>query len=194
MFGVTSARTLRSEGPLGAFCYSERLGGGLLLALGCAGCGLTLSAVFVFWGSWFVLLAVALPLAVCGLFAIGYGFVGWATQIELRPDGLRVVAPNWRLIPALPLQRLDVAWRDVQTVRHRTEYYRCGLPWPQLPVDVYAIQTAAGQVVLGDYFLPQLKPVLVDVANRAGCQWVESDPVALPLFASLWRGIPFDTG
>lgn len=188
MFGVSAARTLRSEGPLAAARYGERLGGGLLLALGGAGSVLALCAVFVFWDSWFGLLAVALPLALCGLFATAYGFVGWATQIELAPEALRVTAPSWRLIPALPVQRLEVAWSEVQAVRHRTERYHLGLPWPQLSVDVYAIETAAGRVVLGDYFLSQLAPVLTDIANRAGCRWVEDPAVALSLLATLWRG------
>lgn len=188
MFGVALPRTLRSPGPLAAVRYGERLGGGLLLALGCAGSLLALCAVVVFWGSWLGLLAVALPLAACGLFAIGYGFIGWATAIELGPEALRVTAPSWRLLPALPVQRLEAAWSEVQAVRHRTERYHLGMPWPQLSIDVYAIETAAGRVTLGDYFLAQLAPILTDVANRAGCRWVEDEPVALPLLATLWRG------
>ena len=52
------------------------------------------------------------------------------------------------------------------------------------------IETRRGRIVLGDYYLEELEPVLISLADRAGADWIEEDALGLDPIATLWRGAP----
>lgn len=188
MFGVASPPAPQRAYPVGGVRYSARFAGTLAFGLGVANFVLLLLVPFMFWGAWHVMPLIMLPLAAVGVLGTAYGFAIWLTRIELRPEGLLVSAPSWRLLPASPIQHLQASWRDISAVRRRTECYRAGLPWPRLGVDAYAIETPTARLVLGAYYLPHLEPILIDIANRAGCEVVEDQTLELPLLGAIRGG------
>jgi hypothetical protein len=113
-----------------------------------------------------------------------------STRIEIAPEGVLVTTPGWRACPYPPVRQYRIRWEEVRAVRHRTEVYRIG-PLPlRLPLEAYAIETIAGPVILGGYYLSDLEPVLIDLAHRADRPWREDDEVESGLLQALRHGAP----
>jgi hypothetical protein len=191
VFGVkASASSLTAERSIRPATYSGRLSGALFLGLGLASLALIELVPLFLSGSWTVMLLIGLPLAGGAAVGLATGLANLCTRIEITADGLAVTAPTWRLYPTLPLQRLKVGWRQLRALRHRTERYRTGLPGLRFGIDVYVVQTDQGSAVLGGYYLPELEPVLTDIANRADCPRVEDGVIETGLLRTLFRGAP----
>jgi hypothetical protein len=117
------------------------------------------------------------------------GYAGASVRIGIAPDGIAITTPGWRACPWPPVRQYRLDWAEVRAVRHRTELYRLGpLPW-RLPLESYAIE-AAESIVFGSYYLADLEPVLIDLANRADCPWYEDGEVEANLLGTLLVGAP----
>ena len=188
MFGVVPVHSHFRPGT--AEIYGARALGSVVAALGIASL-LLLAVMPELLGSGGLSAAlIGLPLALAGLVGLLVGYAALSTRLEVTQAGLVVEAPSWRAVPMPPVQKIDVAWHEVRAVRHRTELYRLG-PLPiRLPLEVFAIETARGRVVLGGYFLWELEPVLIEVAHRADCPWREDGAVEASLLHTLRSGPP----
>ena len=132
---------------------------------------------------WLPLALIGLPLALGAGCGVLMGYAVLSTRIEIARDGLLIAAPGWRACPWPPVRQLRLGWTDVRAVRHRTELYRIG-PLPmRFPLEAYAIETAAGFILLGGYFLSDLEPILIELAHRADRPWCEDGEIE----AGLWR-------
>jgi hypothetical protein len=131
-----------------------------------------------------------LPLAAAGASGalVGYGVA--STRIEIAPDGVAIAVPGWRACPFPPVRQYRLRWPDLRAVRHRTERYRLGRLPLRLPVEVYAIETKGGVIPFGSYYLADLEPALIELAQRADCAWREDDEVEADLLRTLRRGAP----
>ena len=170
--------------------YSTPLLGTLLAILGIAALMLLALMPATLDVGWLSFALFGLPLAVGGVCGalMGYGIL--ATRIEIASDGVAIAAPGWRACPCPPMRRYRLTWSDVRAVRHRTELYRIG-PLPlRLPLDVYAIETTHGVIPFGGYYLPDLEPVLIDLAHRTDRPWCEDDEVKADLLRTLLSGAP----
>jgi hypothetical protein len=101
-----------------------------------------------------------------------------------------ITAPGWRACPFPPVREFRLSWADVRAVRHRIERYRIG-PLPlRFPLEAYAIETTAGFILFGGYYLSDLDPVLIEVAHRADRPWSEDGEVEAGLLRTLLHGAP----
>jgi hypothetical protein len=170
--------------------YGAPLTGAVLAALGMLAFGLVALLPTTFDGISLLRTVIALSLAAGGMFGILIGYVSVSTRIEIGPEGTAITAPGWRACPYPPVRTVRLRWDELRAVHHRTEIYRIGFLPIRLPVEVYAIQTAHEWIVLGSYYLWDLEPVLIDIANRAECPWSEEGEIEAGLFRSLRRGPP----
>jgi hypothetical protein len=188
MFGVVPVHPHFRPGAVEV--YGARALGSVVAALGIASLLLLAVTPELLGGGGLAAALIGLPLAAAGLVGLLIGYAALSTRLEVTPAGLVVEAPSWRAIPMPPVRQLEVGWREVRSVRHRTELYRLG-PLPvRLPLEVFAIETARGRVVLGGYFLWELEPVLIEVAHRADCPWREDGTVEASLPQALLFGPP----
>jgi hypothetical protein len=168
--------------------YSTPLPGALLAILGISALLLLALMPATLGVDWLTCVLFGLPLAVggaCGAL-MGYGVL--STRIEIAPDGVAIAAPGWRACPFPPVRQYRLPWTDVRAVRHRTELYRVGRLPLRLPLDVYAIETTAGLIPFGGYYLADLEPVLIDLTHRADCPWYEDGEVEADLARTLLSG------
>ena len=188
MLGLTPA----SQGATVAApdVYGAPLTGAALATLGMVAFGLVALMPTAFGGVSALRTLIVISLATGGMFGVLIGYVAVSTRVEIGPEGLVVVAPGWRACPYPPVRQIRLRWDDVRAVHHRTEIYRIGFLPIRLPVEVYAIETAHEWIVLGSYYLWDLEPVLIDIANRAECPWREDGEVEAGLFRTLRRGGP----
>jgi hypothetical protein len=188
MFGVIPAH--QHFRPGAAEVYGARALGSVVAALGIA--SLLLLAVMpeLLGSGGFGAVLIGLPLAVAGLAGLLIGYAALSTRLEITEGGLAVEAPSWRVLPIPPVQQLQLGWHEVRAIRHRTEFYRLG-PLPiRLPLEVFAIETDRGRIVLGGYYLRELEPVLIEVAHRAERPWREDGTVEASLLHTLCSGPP----
>ncbi|MGH6912510.1 MAG: hypothetical protein ACREH3_02250 [Geminicoccales bacterium] len=188
MFGVIPAHQHFKPGA--AEIYGARALGSVVAALGIASL-LLLAAMPELLGSGGLgAVLIGVPLAVAGLVGLLIGYAALSTRLEITPDGLAVEAPSWRAVPIPPVQQLQVGWHEVRAIRHRTELYRFGPLPARLPLEVFAIETARGRIVLGGYYLWELEPVLIEIAHRADRPWREDGTVEASLLHTLRSGPP----
>lgn len=168
--------------------HTARVSGTRLLALGLLSMVLAGSIPFGLDTAWVASALLGPVLVLGGVLALAIGYASWRTRIEISDDGLMVQAPAWRACPLPPLRRHTVDWHEVRNIRERTERYRW--LWLDRPVEVYEIDTVRGPMVLGGGFVPDLENVLMEVARRAGCLWIEDGEVELHPLRTLVRGAP----
>jgi hypothetical protein len=188
MLGLTPA----PEGATAAApnVYGAPVTGALLAGLGVAAFGLLALMPTTFDGVSLVRTLMALSLLSGGIFAIVYGYANVSTRIEISPEGLVVTTPGWRACPYPPVRQYRIRWTEVRAVRHRTEAYRVG-PLPlRLRLEAYAIETIAGPILLGGYYMADLEPVLIELAHRADRPWREDEEVEAGLLRTLRHGAP----
>jgi hypothetical protein len=188
MLGLTPA----PEGATAAApnVYGAPVTGALLAGLGVAAFGLLALMPTTFDGVSLVRTLMALSLLSGGIFAIVYGYANVSTRIEISPEGLIVTTPGWRACPYPPVRQYRIRWTEVRAVRHRTEAYRVG-PLPlRLRLEAYAIETIAGPILLGGYYMADLEPVLIELAHRADRPWREDEEVEAGLLRTLRHGAP----
>ncbi|MGH6918697.1 MAG: hypothetical protein ACREJ0_13465 [Geminicoccaceae bacterium] len=170
--------------------YGAPLQGALLAVLGISALVLLALLPATFGVGWLSSALIGLPLAIGGACGALMGYAVLSTRIEIAPDGIAIAAPGWRACPFPPVRQYRLEWTAVRAVRHRTELYRIGpLPW-RLPLEVYAIETTAGLIPLGSYYLADLEPVLIDLAQRADRPWREDGEVEADLLRTLLLGAP----
>lgn len=187
MLGLTPAQGAPAAAPN---VYGAPATGALLASLGMVAFGLLALMPTTFDGVSAVRTLMALALAGGGMFGIIYGYASVSTRIEIAPEGVLVTTPGWRACPYPPVRHYRIRWSEVRAVRHRTEFYRIG-PLPlRLPLEVYAIETIAGPIVLGGYYLSDLEPVLIELAHRADRPWREDDEVEAGLLHTICHGAP----
>ena len=88
-----------------------------------------------------------------------------------------------------PVRRLTLRWDEVLMVRYRREVYQL-LAIPSFPVDVFAIDTTKGRVVLGGRSIPGLQMAVKEIARRAKLDIRDEGELKPRLFRSLIRGSP----
>jgi len=190
MFGVDAPRVFDRAhiGPTAV--YTSSLTGALIFGLGlvCLTIGLGLAAELA--GSWLSILIVGLPLLAGAALGLALGYANLHSRIEIGPDGLKAVAPSWRGVPLPPLQHASVSWSGVRALRHRTEIYGVGALGLQLPVEVYALATDQGRVVLAGYYLNELEPIMIQISDRAGREISEEGEVEVGLLPMLCGALP----
>lgn len=170
--------------------YGAPVTGALLAGLGVVAFGLLALMPTTFDGVSLVRTLMALSLLSGGIFAIVYGYANVSTRIEISPEGLIVTTPGWRACPYPPVRQYRIRWTEVRAVRHRTEAYRVG-PLPlRLRLEAYAIETIAGPILLGGYYMADLEPVLIELAHRADRPWREDEEVEAGLLRTLRHGAP----
>lgn len=170
--------------------YGAPLTGALLASLGMVAFGLLALMPTTFDGISLLRTLIALSLVAGGIFGVLIGYVGVSTRIAVGPDGIVVAAPGWRACPYPPVRRLELGWDELRAIHQRTETYRIGLLPIRLSAQVYAIEAAGEFIPLGSYYLWDLEPVLIDIANRAPCPWREDPKVEAGLWHTLRRGAP----
>jgi hypothetical protein len=185
MLGLTPA-------PQGATAtpnvYGAPVTGALLAGLGMLAFGLLALMPTTFDGVSLVRTLMALSLGIGGMFGILIGYASVSTRIEIAPEGVLVTTPGWRASPYPPVRQHHIRWTDVRAIRHRTEVYSIG-PLP-LRLEAYAIETTAGPIVFGGYYMSDLEPVLIELAHRADRPWREDDEVRASLLHTLCHGAP----
>jgi hypothetical protein len=189
MFEVSHASRKAVRAPTGRQVYSARASGALFAGAGIA-CLLLLGLMPGVFDGEPVAVLIGLSLVGGGLFGLLTGYAGLLTRIEVRPAGLLIEVPSWRAVPLPPVRRIEVGWDQVNAVRRRIESYRLGFLPIRLPLEVLAVETASGRALFASYYLWQLEPILIDIANRADCPWSEDGTVEAGLFATLLRGPP----
>ena len=155
--------------------YSAPGLGAVLASLGIAALALLALMSATFDVGWLPFALIGLPLAVGGACGVVIGYAVLSVRIEIAADGLAIAAPGLRACPVPPVRQYRLKWADVRAVRHRTELYRLG-PL-RLPLETYAIETAAGFIAFGSYYLADLEPVLIELAHRADRPWCEDGEV-----------------
>lgn len=189
MFGTSHASQEPVRPVTGPTVYSARTSGAVFACAGLTCLWLLALMPGVFEGEPVALL-IAVSLLGGGLFGLLTGYAGLLTRIEVGPAGLVIEVPTWRAVPLPPVQRIEAGWAQVRAVRRRVEIYRLG-PLPvRVPLEVFAVETGSGRAVFASYYLWQLEPVLIDIANRAECPWVDDDAIEAGWFGTLRRGPP----
>jgi hypothetical protein len=179
----------RCDGGMEDMCmiHRARLAGFRLMTIGLVSLA-TAIALPLTAGTWPLALPLVVPLLGGGVLAVLAGYASWRTRIEISDDGLVVQAPAWRACPLPPVRRLDVGWHELRAIRARTERYRLlGLV---RPAEAYEIVTTRGSIVLGGGFVADTEGVLLEVARRGGCLWIEDGEVGLHPLQALLRGTP----
>ncbi len=170
--------------------YSAPGPGALLAILGVLALILLALIPATFGVGWLPFALIGLPLAVGGAGGALMGYAVFSTRIEIASEGLVVTAPGWRACPFPPVRQYRLKWTAVRAVRHRVERYRIG-PLPlRIPLEAYAIETTAGFIAFGSYYLSDLEPVLIELAHHADRPWREDDEVEAGLLRTLLFGAP----
>lgn len=187
MFGVAPLPADRRPRRGPEVC-SARASGAVFAATGLA-CLVILALMPLSFSLNATALLIGLPLAAGGLLGLICGYAGLLTRIEIAADGVGIEVPGWRAVPVPPVRRLRLSWDAVRAVRRRTEVYRL---WPRLrlPLEVHAVETQDGRAVFGGFYLSELEPVMITVADRAGCGVHEDGEVEAGLLRTLRRGAP----
>jgi hypothetical protein len=168
--------------------YSAPVPGALLAILGISALVLLALMPATFDVGWLPFALIGLPLAAGGACGVLMGYAILSMRIEIARDGLVIAAPGLRACPVPPVRQYRLGWTDVRSVRRRTELYRLG-PL-RLPLEAYAIETNAGVIPFGSYYLSDLEPVLIELALRADRPWCEDDDVQVGLLRTLLCGAP----
>lgn len=193
MFGlnpVTQDYRPRSEGVT---VYEAGIIGALLVGLGLACMILGLAQAPRILVSDTSFLVIGLPLVVASILGVTLGYANLHTRIRMGGGRLDIVAPSYRGLPVPPIQHLSVAIDEVRTIRRRKERLRL-LPGLALPIDVYAIETDRGQIVVGGYYQGDIDTALTEIFARSGCGRVEDAEVTVGLLSNLFSGaVPFET-
>ena len=168
--------------------YSGLLTG---LALGLLGfCGVVLAVVVPLFAKAPILafILMSVPAFFIGSIALAHGFAVIAARIEISDTGLKLAIPRWRVFPIPPVVRFSLRWDELLAVRHRKEVYQLLiLPFP---VEVFAIDTAKGRVVLGGRSIPGLQRALMEIVRQAGLTIQDEGEIKVGLIRTLLRGSP----
>jgi hypothetical protein len=168
---------------------------GLALVL-IGSCLLTMSVAVLFLAEAPLLafLLMGIPALLTGGVAVLHGIGVIAARIEISDASIVLTVPKWRVFPMLPLRRLTLRWDEVLIVRYRREVYPLlAVPFFVLvsfPVDVFAIDTTKGRVVLGGRSIPGLRIAIEEITRRTGLVIRDEGELKLGLFRSLIRGTP----
>lgn len=188
MFGISPVPPTDQAARAQRTVYQAGIVGALLFGLGLVCLILFLGLTPGLIGSWMSVLVIGVPLLGGTVLGLALGYANLHTRIELSAERVEIVAPSWRGFPAPPLQHLSVALDEIRTIRRRTERLGLGLPGLRLPVDVYAIETARGRVVLGSYYLGELEAVLGEIFARSGCARADDGEIGFGLLQILTGG------
>lgn len=135
----------------------------------------------------FVLMSV--PAAFGGIVALVHGTAVLSARLRTTDNQLELAAPGWRAFPVPPVRKLTVRWDEIRAVRRRTEVYRI-LGMVPFPVEVFAVETAKGTVVLGGSSIPGMRRALQQVAERAGLRVQDAGVIEAGMMRSLLKGPP----
>jgi hypothetical protein len=134
----------------------------------------------------FILMSV--PAFFIGFIALVHGFAVIPARIEITDTALKLAVPGWRVFPIPPVIRLTLRWDELLAVRRRKEVYQLlVLPFP---VEVFAIDTVKGMVVMGGRSIPGLQRAVSEIVRRAGLTIRDEGELKLGLIQSLLRGSP----
>ena len=193
MFGVAPVPPLDHVRTPTTTVYQASIVGALLFGLGLVCLILAIGLAPQLFGSALSILLIVLPLIVGGVLGLALGYANLHTRIEIGGERLEIVAPSWRGFPAPPLQHLSVELDRVRAIRRRIERLGFGLPGLRLPLEVYAIETDRGRVVLAGYYQGELEVALTEIFARSGCARTDDGDVTVGLGRILFRGgVPFD--
>jgi len=171
--------------------YGAKPTGLILMLLGILTIGIGIAVTVIANDTLLAYLLMGLPTLLLGLIELLTGFATFAARIEISRNGLTIAAPAWRACPLPPVRRFRLRWDEIRAVRHRAEIYHLlpgeGLPFP---VDVYAIDTEKGRIVLGGKSLRGLAEAMREIAVRSGGGMRAEEPVRAGIFRSLAKGPP----
>ncbi len=171
--------------------YGGKATGIILMLLGLFTIGIGITVIFVAKDTLLAFILMGLPTLLFGVFELLTGFASFATRMEISHDALSIAAPAWRACPMPPVRKFRLQWDEIHAVRYRTEMYHLlpgeGLPFP---VEVYAIDTAKGRILLGGKSLRVLAEAIREIALRSGRGVQEEQQVSAKMFRSLLKGPP----
>jgi len=168
--------------------------GGLLPGLTLAMIGLllvTLAAALPFLARAPALafLLMSVPAFFCGAIALLHGIAIIPAKIAISDRELKLAVPGWRVFPLPPVRGLTLKWDELLAVRRRREVYKVFAIFP-FPVDVFAMDTTKGKVVLGGRSIPGMGKALEEIARRTGLPIMDEGEVEPRLIRSLLKGPP----
>jgi hypothetical protein len=134
------------------------------------------------------------PAFFSGAIAMLHGTAAIAARIEITDRELKLAVPKWRVFPILPVRRLTLRWDELLAVRHRKEvYHLIAIPFLSafsFRIDVFAIDTTKGRVVLGGRSIPGMQRALMEIVRRAGLVIQDQGELKPRIIQSLLKGSP----
>jgi hypothetical protein len=173
--------------------YHARTRGALLTVLGVFSVAVAIGVpILVPEDKILAFVLMSLPAGIVGLIALGNGYSAWKTRIEMGVNELTASAPAWRGCPLPPVRKFNAPWQEIRSVRHRTEVYYVPL-FPvslamRFPVEVYAVETPQGMMVLGGKTVPRVKEAIQNIAAQAHLEIREEGSLEVWLLKTLFRG------
>lgn len=171
--------------------YGAKPTGVILVLLGILTIGIGTGVTVIASDTLLAFLLMGMPTLFLGLIELLTGFATFAARIEMSRNDLTIAAPAWRACPLPPVRRFRLRWDEIRAVRQRAEIYHLlpggGLPFP---VDVYAVDTEKGRIVLGGKSLRGLAEAMREIAARSGGGMRAEEPVRAGLFRSFVQGPP----
>ncbi|MCU0573438.1 MAG: hypothetical protein MUC41_10630 [Syntrophobacteraceae bacterium] len=132
---------------------------------------------------------MSLPAIFSGVVALLHGIAVLSTRIVISGSQISLVVPEWRGFPVLPVRRVSVKWDEFLAIRHRKEVYRLFAAF-SFPVEIFALDTSRGRIVLAERSLPGIRQILTQVIGRTGLVIQEEGEVTVGLFQVLLKGSP----
>jgi hypothetical protein len=135
----------------------------------------------------FILMSV--PAFFSGAIALLHGIAAIPAKIEITDSELKLAVPKWRVFPVPPIRSITLRWDELLAVRHRIEIYQV-LAVFSFPVDVFALDTTKGRVVIGGRSIPGMGKALEEIIRRTGLVVQDEGELEPGLIQSLLKGSP----
>lgn len=132
---------------------------------------------------------MSVPAFFSGAVALLHGLAVISACIAITDSELTLIVPEWRVFPILPVRRISLKWDELLAIRHRKEVYQL-LAAFSFPVDVFALDTTKGRIVLGERSIPGMRRALMEVAGRCRLVIQEEGEVSLGVVHTLLKGSP----
>ncbi len=165
-----------------------------LVLLGMVGTALGVLVPFVVGAPILAFFLMSVPLLFSSVIALLHGAAVIPARIAITDADLRLTVPRWRVFPMPPVRNVTLGWDELLAVRHRLEIYQApAIPFlasVSFPVQVYAIDTRKGRVVLGGRSIPCLQEAVMEIVRRAGVPFQDEGEVKLGLIRSLFMESP----
>jgi len=168
--------------------YSGLLTGLTLGLLGLVGVTLAVAVTVFARAPILAFILMSVPAFFMGSVALVHGLALIAARIEISDTALKLTIPRWRVFPIPPVIRLSLRWDELLAVRHRKEVYQVLVV--AFPVEVFAIDTVKGRVVLGGRGIPDMQRALMEIVRRAGLTIRDEGELKLSLINGLVKGSP----